>query len=565
MNAIPVIRVSLALLVGSVPAQELIWRVTGTIPAGPTGGRQIGERVIGVGDIDHDGYEDLLAIVTGGICGTTGPTQWGYLWLLSGVNGTLIRETALPALPVPYYCRTIAAAGDMNGDGTPDYAAGLVENGGFSNHRVEVRSGINDTVLWSVPTFYPDQILGDLDVNGDGLKDLIVGDEYALGYFGQVNIYSHVGQLLYQLSGSSTSNPPLAIAASFAKLNDVDGDGGDDFAMGCYEPTGRGVSVIVSGRTGAYIRYCYGELPGDGLCYAMDNCGDLDRDGCEDFAVCNDGGAVAPARNIVRVFSSRTGQILRGWTYPVLQGTKCIASRGVDLDGDAVPDFVAGAIGEIVSPQLRGAVYAFSGRDSSQLHRVPSSPQSGNGLVGVRATVLKPPAGGHAGYFVLPDLQAYWAPGTCAYTMGAISVYSGIPRTAQILGPPCSGTLASAPNIGMQSLGATGVRVELSRAPAGAPAILLLGLSTTQILGIPLPLPIDVFGFPGCFLRTSIEAQFLAVTGTTGLDAGYTRIDLPHPIPASGLGMWTLAGQWVVLGLGNRFPGGVTQAITWRR
>jgi len=57
-------------------------------------------------------------------------------------------------------------------------------------------------------------------------------------------------------------------------------------------------------------------------------------------------------------------------------------------------------------------------------------------------------------------------------------------------------------------------------------------------------------------------------SSSTTLDhipSGYASLDLPHPIPASGQGLWTLAGQWVVLGLGTQFPGGVTQAITWQR
>jgi len=562
MRPLLVIGALIALLAGPAPSQELVWRVTGTPAVGPTGGRQIGEKTIGVGDIDHDGYEDLLTIVTGN-CSTIGQGLWGYLWLLSGRNGILIREIMCPLQPVLTYCRTIAAAGDMNGDGTADYAAGLVDNGAFVNHRVEVRSGVDDSVLWSVPTFYPDKVLSDLDVDGDGQKDLIVGDEYALGYLGQVNVYSHGGQLLYQLSGNVAGNPPLAIAVCFAKLGDIDNDGGDDFVMGCYGGSGRGANVIVSGRTGAYIRVCYG-LPGDNLCLTVDNCGDIDFDGSEDFVASN-GDSTFAAISAMRVFSSRTGQILRSWTSPStgIGFGNLVASRGVDLDGDSFPDFVHGT-SELVSPQQRGAIYAYSGRDGSQLHRVTSTPPFGR--IGYWVTVLKAPTTGHTGFIVAPDLDAFPQGTTgCAYTMGSISVYSGIPRTTHILGPACPGTLPTAPNIGMQSLGTTGVRVELSRAPAGAPAVLLLGLSTSQFLGVPLPLPIDVFGFPGCLLRTSIDAQLLAVTGATGQDAGYTRIDLPHPIPASGQGMWTLAGQWVVLGLGSQFPGGVTQAITWRR
>lgn len=117
----------------------------------------------------------------------------------------------------------------------------------------------------------------------------------------------------------------------------------------------------------------------------------------------------------------------------------------------------------------------------------------------------------------------------------------------------------------MQSLAGTGVRIHLSDAPPNAPAILMLGLSTTHIHGIPLPLALDPLGFANCSLRTSIDAHFLAVTGAAGQDAGYARLDVPHPVPTSGQGLWTLAGRWVVLGQGAEFPGGLTQVVTWRR
>jgi len=42
----------------------------------------------------------------------------------------------------------------------------------------------------------------------------------------------------------------LGIGNCLAKLGDIDADGCDDFAMGCAEPTGRGATVVVSGLTG---------------------------------------------------------------------------------------------------------------------------------------------------------------------------------------------------------------------------------------------------------------------------------------------------------------------------
>jgi hypothetical protein len=151
------------------------------------------------------------------------------------------------------------------------------------------------------------------------------------------------------------------------------------------------------------------------------------------------------------------------------------------------------------------------------------------------------------------------------HTFGAIVTYKGLPRTAVTLGPACAGNLTHAPNIGMASLGTTGVRLHMSNGPPNSLAMLLVGLSTTQCQGLPLPAPLDHVGLPGCSLRTSIDLVHTTLSGTTGNNLGYASIDLPFPVPAAGLGTWSLSAQWLVLGDPSTFPGGMTQAIRWQR
>jgi hypothetical protein len=177
---------------------------------------------------------------------------------------------------------------------------------------------------------------------------------------------------------------------------------------------------------------------------------------------------------------------------------------------------------------------------------------------------LKAGPGQHGANVIVTDPQAI-SVNPCQNSQGRISLYRGTPRTVSLLGPACPGNLPNAPNVGMQSLGTAGVRVHVSSAPPNVPAVLLLGLSTTQWYGVQLPAALDPLGIPGCALRTSIDLMCLAVTGATGQDAGYARVDLPIPVPVSGLGSWSVAGQWWVLGSGATFPGGVTQAVSWRR
>ncbi len=563
MNRLASIVAGIALSI-LVPAQDVFWVATGRPDRNISG-----YRMTGVGDINQDGYEDVLTMVDPQ-CGTGLPKS--LLWFVSGRDGTLLRE-------VPDVCPTcifasIAAAGDQNGDGIADYAVahGSYPFGAF----IEVRSGANDTVLWSLPNLVPpvpaDQMLSDLDLDGDGLKDLVIGDWHANGYLGEVRAYSHGGTLLYQLFGnvSATANPPLTIANSFAKLGDVDGDGGDDYVMGCGDTTGRGAAVVVSGRTGAYIRVCYGELPGDDIGINVTECGDIDGDGYRDF-VAGNGGNIFTSRGVARAFSSWTGQVLHQWVMtPSFEFTRSLASRGVDLDGDGMADIV---IGQRAFPTggVDGAVHVFSGRDSSLLHFVTGQPaQAGiTGAIGSATTVLRAPQGEHTGFLVVPNPNTLNGPGsTCGHDYGAIVAYRGIPRTSVVLGPACPGNLPTTPNLGMSSLGTAGVRIHLSHAPPNALAVLLLGLSTTQFLGVPLPASLDPFGLPGCELRTSVELMCTLTAGPTNFNSnnvGYAAIDLPFPVPTVGNGTWSLSAQWLVLGNASTFPGGMTQAVRWRR
>jgi hypothetical protein len=182
--------------------------------------------------------------------------------------------------------------------------------------------------------------------------------------------------------------------------------------------------------------------------------------------------------------------------------------------------------------------------------------------VGVFATTLHPPAGQTLGTYVVANPNTLQSP-LCGGMMGALVAYRGLPRTAATLGPACAGALAQAPGIGMASTNG-GVRIHLTRAPTNSLAVLLLGLSTTSYYGVPLPASLDLLGLPGCQLRTSVELMCTDLTGTLGNDAGYAHVDLPFPVPASGQGIWSVSAQWLVLGSGVQFPGGMSSAIRWQ-
>lgn len=533
-------------------AQEIVWQTWGNQS------RQLSEIVAVVGDITGDGFEDI-ATLAAGQCGSLVPT---FIWWLSGADGALLREIPLP--PTSLFVSTrIVPAGDWSHDGVPDL--GVVGYGFSGWSLVYIYSGTDGAIL-QIVQHTGEAAIADIDINGDGWNDVVSCSWYVSSPYGDVSAWDHSGALLYMRTGTPNGPQPFSIMRSVAAIGDVDDDGRADFAVAIRDPQFRGGAAVYSGATGTLLRLCFGELPGDRLYQWIDACGDIDLDGYRDFVVSNDSSYAG--RGLLRVFSSRTGAILRRIDF---QGTwdfgRMVTGRGLDYDGDGVPDLATVTTWENVSPQQSGAVYIYSGRDESRLHRwisTPASPFGPSGNIGYAVYGLQPGPGQHGANVIVTDPMAI-SVNPCQNPQGRISLYRGTPRTASLLGPACPGNLPSAPNVGMQSLGTAGVRVHVSSAPPNVPAVLLLGLSTTQWYGVPLPAALDPLGIPGCALRTSIDLMCLTVTGATGQDAGYARFDLPIPVPVSGLGSWSVAGQWWVLGSGATFPGGVTQAVSWRR
>jgi hypothetical protein len=535
-------------------AQDLIWQIWGPQ------NRHISWALAVVGDITNDGVEDFASLAAGE-CGTAVP--W-FLWWHSGADGSLLREVPLPPANV-FNPTGMSPARDWNNDGVQDVCV----KGYGALSLVHIYSGVDGSLLQAISVGTGEVAIANLDVNGDGWNDVIsCTANYGSTGYGEVTAWDHSGALLYTRIGTPSGPQPLQIMRSVVGLGDVDDDGRDDFAVTIRDPQMRGGAAIYSGATGTLLRLCFGELPGDRLYQWIDTCGDIDLDGYPDFVVSNDSGYAG--RGLLRVFSSRTGAILRRVDFPgTWEFGRMVTGRGLDYDGDGVPDLATVTRTENVSPQQSGAVYVYSGRDESRLHRwisTPSSSFGSSGNIGEAVYGLKAGPGQHGANVLVGDRLATWIqPCPFSIAQGRIALYRGTPRTATLLGPACPGNLPSPPNVGMQSLGVTGVRVHVSSAPAAVPAVLLLGLSTTQFYGVPLPAALDPLGIPGCALRTSIDLMCLTVTGAAGQSAGHAHVDLPIPVPASGLGTWSVAGQWWVLGSGAAFPGGVTQAVTWRR
>ena len=183
---------------------------------------------------------------------------------------------------------------------------------------------------------------------------------------------------LYEWTG--TDNDFGRNQRSVTGIDDVDGDGVPDLLIGKPRDvtlgplTGR--ADVVSGRDGSLIRSIYGRATPNGFGGSTSRLDDIDGDGVEDFAI----GAPVPGGNLlpltkpyVRIISGRTGTLLREFESAVVSRWFGASIRPTpDVDGDGhrelligaccYPDDPAiGAVVDLVSPATGATLREFSG------------------------------------------------------------------------------------------------------------------------------------------------------------------------------------------------------------
>ena len=281
-----------------------------------------------------------------------------------------------------FYGAAVAGAGDLDGDGWGDVLVGAWNDPGRSFFAATgwafAYSGRDGAVLYESPGENPlDEygfaIDGAGDVNEDGAPDFLIGapGHPAGAHTGRVYLVSGLdGEFLRTFDGEAAGD---RFGSDVANAGDLNGDGVNDAIVGAWkaktasgEPAG-GKAYVFSGADGALLRSWQGAAALDSLGYAVDGAGDLDGDGLGDLIV------GAPGVNfdagMVRIFSSADGQAilaLEGEEPQDLFGWS--AANAGDVNGDGVNDVAVGAPqahanGEFYS----GKGYVFSGADGSRL------------------------------------------------------------------------------------------------------------------------------------------------------------------------------------------------------
>ena len=259
-------------------------------------GDKFGESVAGLGDFNHDGFDDLIVGADGNDGGGANAGR-AYVYF-GGLAADATADLLLTGeAPGDFFGFSCASAGDFNGDGFPDAAVSAP-----LNDRAAANAGAV-FFYWGGP-------------GADDVADLVLEGYQANDQFGR------------GLDG----------------IGDLDGDGYDDFAVGApYSDFAAvdagGVWVWLGGPTldARPDRIVYGRVQGETFGWPLRRVGDYDGDGLADFAVAaplnRERGAAAGAVYVFR--GERLPNLARSW---VLHGQDAGATFGLGLGGGDVND-----------------------------------------------------------------------------------------------------------------------------------------------------------------------------------------------------------------------------------
>ncbi|HEX7077629.1 MAG TPA: PKD domain-containing protein [Candidatus Eisenbacteria bacterium] len=272
---------------------------------GQVAGDRFGVSVSSAGDVNGDGFDD---VIVGAFLSDAGGTDAGRAYVyFGGPASDQVADWVLTGdAPLDDFAWSVSRAGDVNGDGFDDVIVGAYANdaGAIDAGRAYVFYG------GIAPDASPDWVLtgeagGDRfgvhvasagDVNGDGFADLIVGADMSdVGGTNAGRAYLFFGGPAADTTPDLTLTGDRASAGfggAVAAAGDVNADGFSDFIVGAWLD---GAGGVAAGRAYHYYggpamsgtpdQVYTGEEPGDRLGNSVASAGDVDGDGHADIVL----------------------------------------------------------------------------------------------------------------------------------------------------------------------------------------------------------------------------------------------------------------------------------------
>jgi len=353
-----------------------------------------GISVASAGDVNGDGYSD---VIVGAYYYDNGQTNEGRAYVYQGSSSGLANTadwTAESDQISAEFGRSVASAGDVNGDGYSDVIVGArrYDNGQTNEGRAYVyhgsSTGLANTAAWTAESdqtsaYFGLSVASAGDVNGDGYSDVIVGAFcYDNGESNEGRAFVYHGSssgLAATAAWTAESNQGDAyFGNSVASAGDVNGDGYGDVIVGAryYQngEAGEGRAYVYHGSSSGLAATANWTAESDqvdayfGLSVA--SAGDVNGDGYSDVIVgafCYDNGESNEGRAFIYHGSISGLAATANWIAESNQANAefgySVASAG-DVNGDGYSDVIVGAYRYDNGEPDEGRAYVYHGSSS---------------------------------------------------------------------------------------------------------------------------------------------------------------------------------------------------------
>ncbi len=298
-----------------------------------SGWHNFGRSVDTLGDINNDGYGDLIVGASAWYDSSTATTIQGAAVVFSGLDKSVLFVATYDSSS-NWFGKSVACIGDLNNDNINEFAVAGATYDSFpytDSSRVVIYDGATFAKLHTLKeNIYTSQdgygfkVIGPGDLNNDSIPDIVVSDVLR----DWVYVYSGADySLLWSLG-----NMGADFGADMAGLGNVNNDSYNDIIIS----TSSGISstYILSGFDGSVI---YNMVLATS--YSVGRVGDINRDGYADFAI----GQYDNSRGRFDIFSGKdtTRLYFSGGKYNGNHyGNKIIAA---DLDSDGISEIIVAA------------------------------------------------------------------------------------------------------------------------------------------------------------------------------------------------------------------------------
>lgn len=332
---------------------------------------QFGNSVSSAGDVNGDGYDDIIV----GAHGYNSFTGRAYVYF-GGLNmNTVADVTFTGTASSNFFGYSVSAAGDVNGDGYSDVIVGAYGNSTNTGKAYIYFGGAAmnntaDVTLTGETTanFFGISVSTAGDVNADGYSDVVIGAEGNSSYTGKAYIFlggASMNNTADVIVTGESANNSFGVSVSLA--GDVNADGYADVIIGANG---------YSSNTGrAYIYFggnsmdntadvvMTGEASNNNFGASVSSAGDINGDGYSDVITSAYGISAFTGKAYVyhggAVMNSTADITLTGESTLNYFG-KSVSSAG-DINGDGFSDIIIGAYG---NNSNSGKMYVYFGESS---------------------------------------------------------------------------------------------------------------------------------------------------------------------------------------------------------